>query len=116
MAMSENMVKEQINLLTSIKQKRGKIKIGVNEVTKTIERGSAKFVVIADDVNPKELVAHLPIIAKEKGIAISHTPAKEDLGKAVGLKVGTSAIAIVDEGENKAELQKFIEKLKAMKE
>ncbi|MEM2061684.1 MAG: ribosomal L7Ae/L30e/S12e/Gadd45 family protein, partial [Candidatus Caldarchaeum sp.] len=35
----------------------GKIKKGVNEVIKAIERGQAKFVVIATDVDPPEIVA-----------------------------------------------------------
>ena len=38
--------------------KKGKIKGGINEVTKAIERGTAKLVIIAEDVSPKEIVMH----------------------------------------------------------
>jgi len=38
----------------------GKVRKGVNETTKAIERGEAKLVVIAEDVDPAEIVAHLP--------------------------------------------------------
>ncbi len=116
MSLSEDMIKTQLELIAQIKNKKGKIKIGINETTKAIERGNAKFVVYAEDVNPKELVAHLPLICKEKNIICSTTPTKADLGKAVGLKIGTSAIAVIDEGEAKADLQKFIEKIKNLKE
>ncbi|MEM3714729.1 MAG: ribosomal L7Ae/L30e/S12e/Gadd45 family protein, partial [Nitrososphaeria archaeon] len=46
----------------------GKVKKGTNEVTKSVERGVAKLVVIAEDVDPPEIVAHLPILCEEKKI------------------------------------------------
>ena len=49
-------------------RKSGKVEKGTNEVTKAVERGTAKLVVFATDVEPKEIVQHLPIICKEKGI------------------------------------------------
>ena len=47
-------------------RKTGKVEKGTNEVTKAVERGTAKLVVYATDVEPKEIVMHLPIICKEK--------------------------------------------------
>ena len=44
----------------------GRIKKGSNEVTKAAERGTAKFIVLAEDVNPPELLAHIPLICEEK--------------------------------------------------
>ncbi len=85
----------------------GKLKKGTNEVTKAIERGAAKLVIIAKDVTPKEVVMHLPLLAKEKNIPCVEVPSKEELGAAAGLDVGTSAIAIVQEGDAK-ELIKHI--------
>ncbi|MFH1105932.1 MAG: ribosomal L7Ae/L30e/S12e/Gadd45 family protein, partial [Candidatus Aenigmatarchaeota archaeon] len=40
----------------------GKLRRGTNEATKSIERGEAKLVVIAEDVDPAEVVMHLPIL------------------------------------------------------
>jgi large subunit ribosomal protein L7Ae len=77
----------------------GKIKKGVNEVTKILERGQAKLVVIASDANPKEITLHLPVIGKEKGIPVVIVPSKEELGAAAGLAVSTVAVAIVDAGD-----------------
>ena len=45
-----------------ISKQSGKVRKGTNETTKAIERGVAKLVVIAEDVQPPEVVAHLPII------------------------------------------------------
>ena len=49
-------------------RKTGKIDKGINEVTKAVELGVAKLVLYANDVNPKEIVAHIPLLCKEKGI------------------------------------------------
>lgn len=80
----------------------GKIKKGTNEVTKTIERGTAKLVVFAEDVSPQEVVMHLEPLCKEKEIPVVKVPSKEELGRAAGLQVGTSAVAITKEGDAKA--------------
>jgi large subunit ribosomal protein L7Ae len=82
-------------------KKSGKIKKGANEATKVIERGIAKLVVAAQDVSPKEVIMHLGPLCKEKGIVYIEVPNKEDLGAAAGLRVGTSAVAVVKEGESK---------------
>src|SRR3972149_5761277 len=77
----------------------GKIRKGTNEVTKAVERGVAKLVVIAKDINPPEITMHLPLLCKEKGIPCVEVPSKEELGAAAGLPVGTSTVAIVEAGE-----------------
>jgi large subunit ribosomal protein L7Ae len=86
-------------------KKTGKIDKGVNEVTKSIERGVAKLVVYAEDVNPKEIVQHLPILCKEKNIPCIAVDSKQKLGAAAGINVGTSAIAVIEAG--KADLSEY---------
>ena len=55
----------------------GRIKKGSNEVTKSAERGTAQFVILAEDVNPPELLAHIPLICEEKGIPYGYVPSQE---------------------------------------
>lgn len=76
----------------------GKVAKGANEVTKQIERGQAKFVVMAEDVTPEEILAHIPLLCEEKGVSYGYVPSKAELGAAAGLPVGTAAIAIIDAG------------------
>ena len=85
-----------------IAKKTGKLKKGVNEVTKCVEKGQAKLVVIADDVNPKEILMHLPLLCEEKKIPCINVGSKEELGAAAGLGLATSAVAITQEGESKS--------------
>ncbi len=85
-------------------RKTGKVDKGTNEVTKAIERGVAKAVFYAADVSPKEVVAHLAVIAKEKGIPCYEVDSKQKLGLAVGIPVSASAVAIIDAGGADKEL------------
>ena len=51
----------------------GRIRKGSNETTKSIERGEEKLVVIANDIDPKEIIAHLILLCKEANIPIAET-------------------------------------------
>jgi len=81
--------------------KTGKVDKGVNEVTKAVERGVAKLVVVASNVDPKELTQHLPILCKEKGIQFAEADSRENLGISVGINRPTAAVAVIEEGEAK---------------
>ena len=80
-------------------KRTGKIEKGTNEVTKAIERGTAKLVVYATDVEPKEIIQHLPILCKEKKIPCKEVDSKQKLGMAVGLPISTSSVAVIEAGE-----------------
>ena len=94
--------------------KSKKIRKGANEVTKAVERGIAKLVVIAKDVQPEEIVAHIPYLCEEKNIPYTYVSTKEDLGKAAGIEVPASSVAIVEEGDPE-ELKGLVEKIEALK-
>ena len=85
-------------------RKTGKVEKGVNEVTKAIERGTAKFVVIAEDVQPKEITQHLPLLCNEKGILFATVDSKKRLGIATGINTATSSVAITDPGNAGAQI------------
>jgi large subunit ribosomal protein L7Ae len=93
---------ERVYEAIEIAKTTGKLRKGTNEVTKAIERGIAKLVVVAKDVTPPEVIMHLPLLCKEKNIPCVDVPSKEELGVAAGLDVGTSSVAIVEEGEAKS--------------
>lgn len=88
-------------------KRTGKIEKGTNEVTKAIERGTAKLVVYAADVEPKEIVQHLPLLCKEKKIPCEEADSKQKLGIAVGLPVSASSIAVIEPGEAEAEISRI---------
>jgi len=85
-------------------RKTGKIEKGTNEVTKAIERGTARLVVYAADVEPKEIVQHLPILCKEKKIPCIEVDSKQKLGISVGIPVSASSVVVIESGEAEAEI------------
>ena len=89
-------------------RKSGKIDKGVNEVTKAIERGTAKLVAYGSDVEPKEIVQHLPILCKEKNILCVIADKKEKLGIAVGILVPCASVCIIKAGDAEKDLESFI--------
>ncbi len=80
-------------------RKSGKIEKGANEATKAAERGTAKLIAYAADVDPKQIVQHLPIICKEKNIFCVEADSKKKLGLSVGIGVGCAAVAVIDAGD-----------------
>lgn len=87
-------------------KKTGKIEKGINEVTKAVERGTAKVVVYAEDVTPKEIVQHLPLLCKEKGIDCKAVDSKKKLGVSAGINVSCAAVAVIETGGVKESKEK----------
>lgn len=93
----------------------GKLKRGTNETTKAVERKRAMLVVIAGDVDPPEIVAHLPALCDEKGIPYIYVPSKRELGAAAGIDVASAAVTIAEAGEAAGIVKEIVERIKELK-
>jgi len=82
-----------------IAARTGKVRRGTNETTKAVERGLAKLVIIAEDVDPPEVVAHLPLLCDERKIPYVYVPSKAKLGSAAGIEVPAASACIIEPGE-----------------
>jgi large subunit ribosomal protein L7Ae len=98
---------DKILHIIEVARNTGKVRIGTNEATKAIERGIAKLVVIAEDVQPKEITMHLPPLCNEKKIPIAVVKSKQDLGRSAGIDVSTAAVAIIQEGDAKKDIEEL---------
>ncbi|MDE1851965.1 MAG: 50S ribosomal protein L7Ae [Candidatus Micrarchaeota archaeon] len=92
-------------------KQNGVVKKGVNEVTKSIERGMAALVVIAEDVEPEEVVMHLPTLCEQKKIPFVYVPTRQDVGNAVGINVPCASVAIEKAGAGEAAMKDVISKI-----
>ena len=92
----------------------GKVRKGTNEVTKIVERGEAVFVVMAEDVDPQEILAHMPLLCEEKGIPYAYVPSKQELGVASGLGKATASVSVTDPGKGKPMMAEMVKKLKGL--
>ena len=99
---------EKVLQIVEIAKNTGKVRIGTNEATKAVERGIAKLVVLAEDTSPKEVIMHLPPLCNEKNIPFAHVNTKQELGRATGIDVPTAAIAILEIGDAKKQLDELL--------
>ncbi|TNJ30152.1 Ribosomal protein L7Ae [Giardia muris] len=90
---NEKQVSRIYEMVMQAKGIRGSAR-GVNEVTKALNKGRARLVLIAADALPLELVLHLPDVCEDKGVAYIFVPSRQELGKAAGLSRSCVAIAI----------------------
>ena len=93
----------------------GKVMKGTNETTKAVERGHAKLVIIAMDVEPPEVVAHLPLLCDERKIPYVFVPSKEKIGSAIGIDVPAAAACIVEEGEATGLVREITKRIEGIK-
>jgi large subunit ribosomal protein L7Ae len=107
---SNDVVAKTYEALQLVKQS-GVVRKGSNEVTKSVERGLASFVVIAGDVDPEEVVMHIPTICEQKKVPYSYVPSKLDLGKSIGLNVPCTAVAVENQGKAESSIKDIIAKV-----
>lgn len=98
-----------------VAKQSGKVRKGTNETTKAIERGISKLVVIAEDVEPPEVVAHLPILCEERNAPFIFVPSKQQLGASLGIDVGSAAATIIDPGEAQHIVEQVVTSIGSLK-
>jgi large subunit ribosomal protein L7Ae len=98
-----------------IASKTGAVRKGTNETTKAVERALAKLVVIAEDVDPPEIVAHLPLLCEERKIPYVFVPSKEKIGSSVGIDVPAASACIINEGEAADLVKEIITRVEKLK-
>lgn len=106
---------DKVLQLVETARNTGKVRRGTNETTKVVEKGIAKLVIIAEDVEPEEIVMHLPVLCEEKNIPYVYTPSKLELGRASGIDVSSASICIVEPGEGKDLLKEIVKKVEELK-
>ncbi|KAF8003974.1 hypothetical protein OXX80_001672 [Metschnikowia pulcherrima] len=89
------------------------VKYGLNHVVSLIENKKAKLVLIANDVDPIELVIFLPALCRKMGVPYAIVKGKARLGTLVHKK--TSSVAALTEvaAEDEADLAKLISTINA---
>lgn len=106
---------DKVLQLLEMAKNSGKIRKGTNEATKAIEKSAAQLVVIAEDVEPEEIVMHLPALCDEKKVPYVFVPSKQEIGRSAGIDKAMAAAAIVEAGEGKSLLKEIINGIEAAK-
>jgi large subunit ribosomal protein L7Ae len=70
---------------------------------------------MAEDVEPEEILMHIPVLCEEKKIPYCYVASKQELGRASGIDVPTAALGVADAGDGKDLLKEVLKKLQALK-
>ena len=115
MEMPKELLEQALEIVEIARNSGGKVKKGVNEVTKMVERGLAKLVILAGDVNPPEIVMHLDPLCEEKDIPCFKGSTKDEIGNACGIEVPCTAVALIEVGEAKKRFKELETRVKSLK-
>lgn len=91
------------------------LKRGVAEVTKSLRKGQKGVVLMASDVHPVDIIAHLPVFCEDKGVLYCFIGTKRLLGGACKTKRPASVIMVCQptaDMPNHEAYEKFSEGLK----
>merc|ERR1711963_649670 len=93
-------------------KKKNVVRHGVNTITTLVEKKKAQLVVIANDVDPIELVLFLPALCRKMGVPYCIVKNKARLGRVVRRKT-TTCLAITNvEPSDRGALNKLVETVK----
>ena len=108
------LVNETYNIF-DIARNTGEIKIGTIETTRALEKRKAKLIIIAEDTDPPEVVAHLPYFCEDIKVPYTYVPSKHLLGEKCGFDYLVAAVAITDLGKASDLYKSFLDKLEKVK-
>ncbi|KAG2348915.1 L30e-like protein, partial [Suillus weaverae] len=83
--------------------KARQVKRGVKEVVKGIRKGEKGLLVLAADINPIDIISHLPVLSEEAQIPYIFVTSKEELGHASSTKRPTSCVMICPDQKRKVQ-------------
>jgi len=89
------------------------VKYGINHITALVEAKKASLVVIANDVDPIELVVWLPTLCRKMGVPYCIVKGKARLGTVVHKKTATAVAFTQVRTEDTAGLTSLVEAVKA---
>ncbi|MHA2360435.1 MAG: ribosomal L7Ae/L30e/S12e/Gadd45 family protein [Candidatus Thorarchaeota archaeon] len=96
-------------------QKKALEALEVAKDTGRIKKGINQLVVIAEDVEPPEIIMYLPGLCDDKKAPYIFVTSKKDLGNAAGIDRPTAAVAIVVEGKAKDVVSDLVEKIAGLR-
>nr|ACO15607.1 60S ribosomal protein L7a [Caligus clemensi] len=85
------------------------VRHGINIITTLVEKKKAQLVVIANDVDPIEIVLFLPALCRKMGVPYCIVKNKARLGKVVGRKTCTCLALTQVESSDRSALSKLVE-------
>ena len=77
---------------------------------KSLRQGAKGVCILAGDVSPVDVIAHLPVLCEEQDVPYIYVPSKQDLGYAALTKRPTSVVLVAPKGGAAFEHQDLLDK------
>ena len=84
------------------------------QVVKALKKDTKGLCIIAGNISPIDVIAHVPILCEEKGVSYVYVPSKEDLGEASQTKRPTSIVLVTCADEFKESYDELASELAAI--
>ncbi|KJE97278.1 nucleolar protein family A [Capsaspora owczarzaki ATCC 30864] len=94
--------------------KAKQIRRGVKEVVKALKKKETGVVIIAGDISPIDVVAHIPVLCEEMSVPYVYVPSKEQLGAAGSTKRPTSVVLVKQNKDIKEAFDETVAEVKAL--
>lgn len=110
-AMANRKLTKKLFKLVEAAAKDKALRRGLKEVILALRKSDTGIVVLAGDVFPVDVIAHIPLVCEEAGVPYCFVPSKLELGHAGMTKRPTSVVLVSEKRATSSELK---EKLKEM--
>jgi len=92
--LSSDTLRDKILKLVRHLNREKNLRRGVKDVVKAIKKGSKGICVLAADVNPADVISHIPVLCEENGIPYIFVRSRMELGIASETKKPTSVVLL----------------------
>mmetsp|Transcript_9999 Transcript_9999/g.18007 ORF Transcript_9999/g.18007 Transcript_9999/m.18007 type:complete len:195 (+) Transcript_9999:85-669(+) len=96
--MADSSLEKKLLKLVTKASKAKSLRRGIKEVCKALRKGASGLCVLAGDVYPMDVIAHIPVLLEESQIAYCYVPSKVLLGAASSTKRPTSIVLVSSKG------------------
>lgn len=91
---SEKLKLSILKVAREVKEERGSLKVGVKQIIKAIKKEEKGLVILAADVNPVDVISHVPILCEEKKYPYVWVDSKLTLSKTLNSRRPLTSIMI----------------------
>merc|ERR1712014_221363 len=92
---NEKLSRRIMRLVINAAKLKHEIIKGVKHVANSIKKGRKGFCILAADITPLDIIAHIPVVCEDHLVPYIYIPSKDELGISAGSKRPISALLVI---------------------
>lgn len=109
---SKKLCKKLYKVIKKASKQKTYLRNGLKDVQRRIRKGETGLVVFAGDVSPIEIMCHMPAVCEDNNIPYCYTPARSDLGSAMGVNRSSVMMLVRPHDDYKELYDECVEEMK----